>query len=805
VASVPPPPNVNQGSVTSETGKKEAGTTNPVTNSQSSVRENPNKSSAAGSNYVIKSVKNPLEDFASYSAVWTLACLTKDQFNNPNSYRKTGKLQNVVFSSAGRYDKDRVKTAFGVPEYYINNFMMKNVIGTNQKTGNSNATKFEWDIYEPYSMGLLLQSLQVAARQAGFLNYLDSAPFVLKLEFKGFGENQEIITSIVPKYFVLKITRAQFQVTESGSVYKMEGVPYNHLGFSDDINITYNDLKLVGGEKASVEEILSTGERSLQAALNEIEKNLKAEKKIQVPDEYEIVFPKNSNDFVRKSQQSQNLETKKATQAPGATSSDRKVVGNVPAKQVIADFDKNNIGKSDFGFDQSSGGNYTFRRPGFQVDEKTGIVVRDNMAIDPKSRSFQFSQGQTITAIINQVILSSRYAKEGITPDSDGFITWWKVDVQIELLDLDNWIGDFARKYTFRVVPYRIHHTIFSNPNSATIGYEQLAKNIVKKYNYIYTGENIDILKLDININNLFFTGLNPGTETKTAQSSNPDQQGPAEKTNQQTKTGEGEANNAKAANFGRRRIKKSPELLARTVGGAGTNDVEKKVAEAFHNAFLNTTTELVKVGMEIMGDPYWIVDSGYANYFANRESEKSQITNDGTMNYESGDVFIYIAFRTPVDIDEVSGLYRFPTDYAKESPFSGIYRVVVCENVFAEGMFKQKLECVRMPGQANEFKDIAPEGKSQPKNKDTAGAIQTGVKAEPQRTNPTDNAIASSSGPGGNVEVIDIRQEQQRVKIDAFNRALAEGKSEREADSIANAAANTAGARALERLNRQA
>jgi hypothetical protein len=683
--------------------------------------------------------------------------------------------------------------------------MMKNVIGASQKTGNSNAVKFEWDIYEPYSMGLLLQSLQVAARSAGFLNYLDSAPFVLKLEFRGFGENQEIITSIVPKYFVLKITKSTFQVTESGSTYKMEGVPYNHLGFSDEINVAYNDLKLIGGEKASVEEILSTGERSLQAALNEIEKNLVLEEKILIPDEYEIVFPKNSNDFVRKSQQSQNLETKKATQDPAASSGDRKVVGNVPARQFIADFDKNNIGKADFGFDQTSGGNYTFRRPGFQVDEKTGIVVRDNMTIDPKSRSFQFSQGQTITAIINQVILSSRYAKDGIKTDSDGFITWWKVDVQIELLGLDNWIGDFARKFTFRIVPYRIHHTVFSNPNSAAMGYEQLASQIVKKYNYIYTGENVDILKLDININNLFFTGINPGSETNTAQASNPDQQGPAEKVNQQTKTGEGAANTAKAANFGRRRLKKSPELLARTVGGAGTNDVEKKVAEAFHNAFLNTNTELVKINMEIMGDPYWIVDSGYANYFANRQSEKSQITDDGTMNYESGDVFIYITFRTPVDIDELTGLNRFPTDYAKESPFSGIYRVVGCENVFAEGTFKQKLNCIRLPGQANEFKDIAPENKSLPTNKDTAGAIQTGVKADPQRTNPTDNAIPSSSSSGGNVEVIDIRQEQQRVKINAFNRALAEGKSEREADSIANAAGNTAGARALERLNRQA
>jgi hypothetical protein len=41
-----------------------------------------------------------------------------------------------------------------------------------------------------------------------------------------------------------------------------------------------------------------------------------------------------------------------------------------------------------------------------------------------------------------------------------------------------------------------------------------------------------------------------------------------------------------------------------------------------------------------------------------------------------------------------------------KESPFSGIYRVIRCENVFNGGVFTQKLECLRMIGQSVEFAD---------------------------------------------------------------------------------------------------
>lgn len=799
-----PPSNISQGTVNSVTGKSAAKAVDNVDNNQTSTRTNPDKS-APESSYDVNPKRNPLEIFASYSALWTMACLTRDQFNDPTSYRRTGELKNLVFSSAGRYDEKRIRTAYGVPEYYINSFTMKNIIGANQKTGNSNAVSFEWEIYEPYSMGLLLQSMQIAARSAGYLTYLDNAPFCLKLDFKGFGEDQALITSIKPKYFVLKLTNVTFEVTESGSVYKMTAIPYNHLGFGDDINVLYQDIRVSAGQQGTVEEVLSTGENSLQSVLNDIEDQLVLEEKLLVPDRYEIVFPKKSNDFISISQTSQQTTPNRATADPTKDQEKdegRKVVGKRPARQFIEDYDKNDIGPSEFGFDQSDGGNYSFRRAGFQYDEKTGIVIRDNMSINPKDRSFLFSQQQTITAIINQIILSSKYAKEGIVPDKDGFITWWKVDVQIEMLEFDNWTGDFARKFTFRVVPFRIHHTIFTNPNSAPIGYEQLASEITKKYDYIYTGENVDVLKFDISIQSMFFTGINPASETNTAQASDPNTSGVTEKVNNTTKTGEGPANSAKAAKLGSRRVKKSPELIESRYGGSGTKNVEQKVAEAFHNAFTDTVTDLVKVDLEILGDPYWIVDSGYANYFADKESEKSQETADGTMNYESGDVFIYITFQTPVDVDEAGGLYLFPTDYGKESPFSGIYRVVACENFFTDGTFKQKLECIRMPGQANEFKDVAPEERTLPKDNTTATAIQTGGPADPPKITPVDIANPPKTSSSENVTRIDISSIQREARSKAISDALARGATIQEAEAAGQVAGNTAGARALEKIN---
>lgn len=716
----------NKGSVLRSTSTVPPRPTDQLVNGQSKTEAPKDKLSLGVKPY--NTIPNPLEQFAHYSVVWTLACPNPRDFNNPTSYRKEGALENIVFSSAGRFDDKRASTIYGKPEFYLNNFIMKTIVAANARSGNSNAIKFEWDIYEPYSMGLLLQALEVAARNAEYINYLD-APYILKMEFKGWNElGQEIKIGesplVKPKFFVLKLIGVKFNVTESGSQYKMEAIPFNHDGFADTINTVYNDIKLTAGKKGIVEEVLSVGPGSLAASLNQTEKKMVDEKRIKFPDTYRIVFPKSSSDF-KPSFSATTID--RAQLDPNNPKKTKNVISGTQV-EAIADFDSNLIGLSDFGFDQKQGGNYPFRKHGDQVD-KSGVVKRDNMTIDPKNRTFQFSQGQTITAMINQVLLSSTYAKEAVLKKpKDGFINWWRIDVQIELDKYDSTIGDFSRIITYRVVPFKVHHTVFSNASTSPLGYDTLAPKIAKEYNYLYTGQNVDVLKFDIQINNLFFGGLNPKPENESAQAANPNNSGPAEKKNKETKTGQGGAEAAQTSTLGRRRTKRDPELLARVnKGGPGTSDTEKKVAENFHQAFINgSSADLVKVNLEILGDPYWIVDSGMGNYFSPANESNDQITQDGTMNYENGDIFVYLTFRTPADINEVTGLYDFSIN-GKESPFSGIYRVISCENQFQDGTFKQKLDCLRMIGQSSDFKDAPNIFKNQPKDPENASAIKIG------------------------------------------------------------------------------
>ena len=243
-------------------------------NGESKQETKSNTTAASAKKNLPSIVTNPMEVFASSNVLWTFACLTPQQFNDPKSYRNNPTaLKNIVFSSAGRYDADRVGTFFGSPEYYINNFVMQTVIGANEATGNSNAVKFSFDIIEPHSMGLLLQSMQNAAVKAEYLSYLDNAPFVLRMDIQGFNELGQNLSQIKPKYFVMKLSSTKFTVNEGGSVYKVEAIPYNHQGFSDAINTTYSDVKLFASGPGLVFDLLTGSEGSLVAYLNNNEKN----------------------------------------------------------------------------------------------------------------------------------------------------------------------------------------------------------------------------------------------------------------------------------------------------------------------------------------------------------------------------------------------------------------------------------------------------------------------------------------------------------------------------------------------------
>jgi len=674
---------------------------------QSGSKFNPNR----------KGLPNPLEGFASYTTVFTFACLKKEEVNNPYIYRNNDFVEKqVVFSSAGRYDKERVPVAmtrYGAPEYYVDNLFINSTIAPNQGTGASNAHEITFDIYEPYSVGLFLQSLNTAALYSGYPNYLTDCPYVLKMEFLGYEEDGTIYSGAQPKFFVMTLNKCDFTVTESGSNYKVTATPYNLGGFTEVMSQTFNDISLTG---STVEELLVKSDRSLQKALNDIaQKAAKGDAKVvEIADRYEIHFPESANSPIPgvEDTEGNNSATVNATENSSNYNIRIKSASNA---QNDTNFDSNPIGKASFGFKADSGGNYVSPRAQDVYDSATGLVNRDNVSINPKTRTFQFGQGQSVIAMISQAILSSDYATKALKAEGDanGRVDWFRIDCQIQLTDYDTKRGSYAKRIIYRVMPYKVHKSVFGSPESVP-DYGTLQEELIKQYDYIYTGQNNDIIKFDITLDTAFYTAISPTPPADAGRSKNQDTQSSGEE--ERTAAGQSDGANgvkAQVAATGSPTVKRDPEAIKLPSGGSGQIDPEYLVAQNFQQAFLdNGQANLVNVRLEILGDPYWLTDNGIGGYLPG-PGETEMITEDGSANYEMGDIYIWIRLRTPLDVDaEGSGMYDF-SNGSVDSPFSGIYKVTRVESKFSGGTFTQGLECLRMPKQPGDFASpVTPDNK---------------------------------------------------------------------------------------------
>lgn len=603
--------------------------------------------------------RNILEEFATYNSLFTFACPTPGELNS-QSYRTANPLPRIIFSSAGRFNEQRVETAYGAPEFYIDNVTIDAVISPTPTKGSGPWSKITFDLYEPFSMGLFLQSCQAAALEAGYKSYLDNAPYVFRLEFKGWtGPNQPL--SYGPYNWVVRFKSCDFTVNESGSVYKVECVPFNHTALSDQVNTIFNDVRLVG--KTANEVLIDHPDYSLVKYLNTREQNLVAEGKKTYPDVYTIEFAGPNNTF-----------------------------GIAPGNDLEFKPD-------------SQGGLGVQKRAGDVIEGDK--VIRGKMSINPKERTLQFSQGMSITNLIDNVILSTREARENATDesklDAGGHVKWWKLDVDVTLQEvLDPKTKDYPKNITFRIQTFLVHHTAYLHPEGVASGVEVLRSDAQKEYNYIYTGKNTDILKFNIEIKHFMFQAVDPGKAEDTSVQSNASINRLVASQPDQSVSQAGAAQ----ASTGGGAVSAKSDLKAGNLpfkGGSGDITTKQKIANEFYMAYLNSNANQINLDLEILGDPYYLPEIGFCNLHGDTEEQTAGPNN--TMNHEYRDVHCVVNWRTPADPDAggaasaKKGFYYFP-DGAAPNPFSGVYKVIKVESTWKNNLFSQTLRGYRVPAQ---------------------------------------------------------------------------------------------------------
>ena len=684
---------------------------------------------------------NELEKFASINHIFSFGCISNAELNFlDKTYRVNGlRAGQQVLRSGGignKKPRTYAEKVYGTDtEYFIDEVEIGTYIAPNPKSRGTNFFQISFKVTEPYSMGQLLQTMQICARNAGHQNYLES-PWLLILETIGYDDNQNIIQG--PKrIFPMKVVSVNFNVTTEGAVYDFVCSAFNDEAFTDQAQGLMVNVNISG---RTVEEILQSGLNSLSTAINTAKLNAQKESKNPKidTDEYIIIFPKEqaSKDFANEfgttdtSAKIGDIAQKEFTdeQLDDALTTADTTLANLmddTGRKYVTKFAKKKFVENQLGFsversnlsealkkkftgiggevneigtqkiltkDSLSPGNMNFGLSQFAYNKDTNIIERQGVKIDKTGRSIQFRAGTKIQKIIEEIVLLSDYGNKitdkGVTAKPNGMIDWFRIQSNVFQLDSpehESVYGRPPRIYVFRVTPYEVHKSVFQMPNDPPPGYAELEKEAVKHYNYMYTGQNKDILEFDLQFNNAFYAAISSANNALSTKAS---EKGKDKKETEYEATGEIKTQYNEAQKALHDNAPSNSES-----GGATAEGPEQRIARAFNEAVMNSDADLITGTMTIMGDPYFLADSGVGNF--NSEATKFLNLNaDGSMNHSSSQVDILINFRTPLDITQQGPQFAGSAIGVKD--FSGLYQVISVNNSFRQNEFTQELQMVR-------------------------------------------------------------------------------------------------------------
>lgn len=644
---------------------------------------------------------NVLHSYATYNYILSIGVLTDEEINHPDESYFANKKIPLICKSGNADPANRVKTDYGRFDFFIDNLEIHGIIG-HEQGNNTNSTMISFEITEPFSMGLFTIACHTAAIDAGHKNWRE-CPFLLRIDFRGNNEYGTMSQTILDatRFIPFKFTQISMSVKETGSVYQCRAMAWNQAALTTKHATLKTDMSING---KTVQEILQTGEKSLQAMWNKRLHQLKDAHVIEVPDEIVIIFPE---DVASEGSSGSSSNSNGATTGTAGSDVITKL-GLTRSKTnntLVQDEKKCNLlGKAKLGFDATTRPpDAPFGKDNGVYDEKTKGYVRANNTPTVGDCDFRFRQDTDIPNAINQVLIQSDFPNKALDPKNmspEGYKKWWKIDVQVYNVSTDaNYksTGTKPKIVVYRVIPYNVHGSSApSAPNKKAAGFDELYKQAYKRYNYIYTGKNIDVLKFDITIANTFAVLLSADASTE----------------NQDVSGG-------KVALEGQ-----DPELTPGVIptevsysstgsnidkkGGGGRESYATRAAKMFHDT-INTGNDLIMLNLEILGDPGWIAQSGLGNY-TSKQTQYPNLNKDRTVNYQSGEVDIIVNFRTPIDINNDTGMYNFngKTPTTPVMSFSGLYRINQITSNFRSGVFTQTIK-----GQRRNQQEATHEGTS--------------------------------------------------------------------------------------------
>lgn len=552
----------------------------------------------------------------------------------------------------------------------IDNLELESIVGAQTRTRNTDVIHIKFDIIEPYTAVLFARMRKLNARfnpNGGW----NTMFFCLMIEWFGYNDSGQPVVIPRQRYIPFTFVNMKMKVNNAGAVYNCTAIPASNTALSLLDNTIPFHVELQG---STIKDIFNAQAASYVSQASGS-------------------GTRDSNTTVTTGQTGGNA-TSTSTVNKGLAEA-----LNYSQKELC---DKRNNGQSKpnqfiFEFDPALS-NATISNPAKFKEQSLAMssgkgneqatAIKNGKAgvltLDTTKDVFRAQSGTKITDLINACLGVSSYMTKQWKPgggDNQTPLNLWKIIPSVKYLDIDPSTNYYQRIIKYSVIPYSLKGQDAPNfPNGVPNDNE-----VMRQYNYIFTGQNRDVISVDLDFKMSFFEVRN-GTPTNAVvnanDSPNPDQNSPNNYL--QTKTTGG---------F-KPRYHFSHGLANRQNTGATADtyadiDVQNLMEKIFDNG-----VDLLNLNIEIVGDPDWISQDNML--YGTKAGNASQLI-DHSINFSKEQYFDFFFFSPSTDYNDSSGLFGADGDYAD---FSGRYRVISVKSKFSGGKFTQQLKNVRLRNQ---------------------------------------------------------------------------------------------------------
>jgi len=612
----------------------------------------------------------------------------------------TANAQAFNKSSPGRFDM------------FIDDVEIESLISNNKITTTSMAYGFKFNIIEPYSVFGFIDALLEKAQEAGWSDYAECV-YCLALDFIGYKDNKDLpIPEKIPnstRFFPIRLYSVETSITERGTIYTCRAIPAGDATFSKSQSQLKRDIKL------DTRELDPDGNQSNNS-----------------------VASKNVGGLLRDMATKLTQQEKETAEAAKA----------------------------------ATWSSYRIEFP--KVDEKgneiKGVDNEIAQAI-PRDGEHAFPSGNSIKSVIDAVIASSTYMTDVVKAsagqgsidkhvDAADMMKFYRVVSTVEYGNVkDGTSNNLSQTHVIKIyVAKTSYHRANTNPNILA-DFNELRNKSLRRYDYVYTGLNTDILDFKADFNLVYFSAVAPGYGGNDQPKR--DQQGKDNSENPQGKPTVADPT-----------PKAPPILLKSTAATASSRPYTPNTQDAWqqhsYNTFqkiINAPTSMFQADITILGDPIWII-SGNGSQMPDGQVQ-GKVASNGEASALAGDVLVQLNFFNPSDIDTKTGLLiknSYPV------AFSGIFQVINIVSHFKDGVFKQLLTLSRIPAEQDQpagnkvslgtttnestakAEDSAPPTATAATNEDT-GIVTTAEVANNQPPQPeavANTVAAGFTGPAG-------------------------------------------------------